>query len=137
MKHQALKHLFVWLLIAVHVVMISGCAVTNVVTLNGNGIPVDPDFKITTVILKDGEIVEFDFNGGRYVDITSDGASNSVIVGMVDDKNIEIAPEKVLEVTIEKTESSGSGNFIAGLLIGVPVGAAILYLIAVLSFSGH
>ncbi|MEX2116460.1 MAG: hypothetical protein WEB37_06210 [Bacteroidota bacterium] len=137
MKHQGFRQAVAWLLVTVHVVMIYGCSVTNRITLPGNEIPAGSNFKIATVILKGGETIKFDVNGGRYVERTSDGKSYRVIVGMTDGKNIEIDPEKVFEVRFEQEESSGGGSFIAGFLIGMPVGAGVFYLILVAAFSGH
>lgn len=137
MKHQGFRQPLVWLLITVHVVTICGCTVTNRLTLPGNEIPVGSNFKIATVILKDGEIIEFDSNGGRYVEKSSDGKSYRVIVGTTHSKNVEIDPEKILDVKFEQKESSGTGSFIAGFLLGMPVGAGVFYLILVAALSGH
>ncbi|OGU43101.1 MAG: hypothetical protein A2000_07630 [Ignavibacteria bacterium GWB2_36_8] len=137
MKHQGFIQSLVWLLITVHVVTIYGCSVTNRVTLPGNEIPVGSNFKIATVVLKNGEIIEFDSKGGRYIEKTTDGKSNRVIVGMTGGKNVEIDPEKVLEVRFEQEGSSSGGSFIAGFLIGIPVGAGVFYLILVAAYSGH
>jgi hypothetical protein len=131
MKHQGFRQHLVWLLISVHLVTVIGCSVTNHVTLPGNEIPVGSNFKIVTLILKDGGIIRFDGNGGRYVEKTSDGKLSRVIVGVTDGKNVEIDPERVLEVKFEQTESSGGGSFIVGFLLGLPVGAGILLLILV------
>jgi hypothetical protein len=137
MKHQRFRQPLVWLLITVHVATIYGCSTTNRVTLPGNEIPVGSNFKIATVILKDGEIIEFDSKGGRYVERTAEGKSNRVIIGVRDSKNVEIDPEKVLEVKFEQKESSGTGSFIAGFLIGIAASAGIIVLIVALSYSGR
>lgn len=131
MKHQRPRQVLVWLLITIHLVTIYGCSVTNRVTLPANEIPVGSNFKIATVILKDGEIIEFDRNGGRYVEKTNDGKAFRVIVGTANSKDVEIDSEKVLEVKFEQTESSGGGSFIVGFLLGLPAGAGILLLILV------
>ncbi len=135
MKHQGFRLLLIWLLIAVHAITIYGCTGTNRVTLPPNEIPVGSNFRIATVILKDGEIIRFDHNGGRYVERISDGTSHRVIVGMADGKNTEIDPEKVLEVKFEEAESAS--NFTTGFLLGIPVGAGLFYLILAAAFSGH
>jgi len=136
MKHQVYRLPLVWLLIAVHLVTVCGCTVTNRITLPGNEIPVGSNFKIASVIFKDGKIVEFDGDGGRYVDKTSDGKPYRAIVGTSLHQEIEIDPAKVLEVKFEHEESSGTGNFFVGMLVGVPVGAGLVVLIAALSLHG-
>ncbi len=137
MKHQRLGPALAWLLIVGHAITIFGCTGTNRVTLPPNETPVGSNFKIATVILKDGGIIRFDHNGGRYVERISDGTSHRVIVGMADGKNTEIDPEKVLEVKFEQEESGGSGSFVAGFLIGIPVGAGLFYLILAAAFNSH
>lgn len=137
MKHQRFRQHLVWLLITAHVVTISGCTVTNHVTLSGNEMPVGSNLKIATVILKNGDIIEFDGGGGLCVGKTKDGNPYRVIAGTTHSKNVEIEVEKVLEVKVEQKESSGAGSFIAGFLIGLPVGAGVFFLILVASFNGH
>ncbi|MGA3246156.1 MAG: hypothetical protein ABSE41_16180 [Bacteroidota bacterium] len=137
MKHRGFRQHLVWLLITVHLVTIYGCTVTNHVTLSGNEMPVGSNLKIATVILKDGDIIEFDSGGGLCVEKTKDGKPYRVIVGMTHSKNIEIDPEKVLEVKVDQKESSGLGSFVAGFLIGLPVGAGILVLVVIALNSGR
>lgn len=136
MKHQGFRQPLVWLLIIVHAVTLYGCSTTNRLTLPGNEIPVGSNFRIATVILKDGQIVEFDGNGGRYVEKAGDGNSHRVIVGMRDSRNVEIDPDKVLEVKFEQKEPSGTGNFIAGFLVGIAASAGVIVLIFA-SYSGR
>jgi hypothetical protein len=93
--------------------------------------------KIATVILKNGEIIEFDDRGGLCVEKTRDGKTYRAIVGTTRREIIEIDPEKVLEVRVEQKESSGLGSFMGGFLIGMPVGAGILILIVALSYNGR
>ncbi|MBI5473415.1 MAG: hypothetical protein HY961_13805 [Ignavibacteriae bacterium] len=135
MKHQSCKRPLVWLLIAANAIAIYGCATTNRVTLPANEIPVGSSFKIVSVILTDGQLVTFDRNGGRYVERTIDGAPRRVIVGEANSKDVEIDPEKVLEVRFEHEESGGS--FAAGFLLGIPVGASLLYLILSGALNSH
>ena len=137
MKHQRFRQLLVGVLITVQLVMIYGCSTTNRITLPGNEIPVGSNFKISTVILKNGEIIEFNREGGRYVDKTIDGKSYRVIVGTAHSKDVEIDPEKVLEVKFEQEGLSSTGSFIVGFLFGMPVGAGVLILIVLASYSGH
>jgi hypothetical protein len=137
MNHHGFRQPLVCLIIAVHLVTICGCTVTNRVTIPGNEIPVRSNFKIATVILKDGEIIEFDTNGGLYVEKTRDGKSYRVIAGTTEGKNVEIDPEKVLEVKLEHRESNGTGSFFLGLVLGLPVGAGIVVLIAAMSFNNE
>jgi hypothetical protein len=137
MKHRGFRQHLVWLLITVHLVTIYGCTVTNRVTLSGNEMPVGSSLKIATIILKDGEIIEFEGGGGLCVEKTKDGKPYRAIVGMTHSKNVEIDPEKVLEVKVEQKESSGLGSFVAGFLIGLPVGAGILVLIVYSLYSGR
>jgi hypothetical protein len=137
MKHQRSNKPLVWLLITLHVVMIYGCSVTNRITLPGNEIPVGSNFTIAKVILKDGEIIEFDGNGGMYVEKVKDGKSYRAIVGAAYSKNVEIDPDKVLEVRFEQHESRGAGTFLVGFLVGLPAGALGLYLIVAAAYSSH
>ena len=129
MKHQVFRQPLVWLFITVHVVTICGCTTTNAITLPGNETPAGSGFIIATVTLKDGEIIEFDNDGGWYTDKTKNGKSYRFIVGTTDGKKVEIDPEGVLEVTFAQEEANGSVSFIAGLLIGMVAGAGILLLI--------
>jgi len=137
MKHRGFRQPLVWLLVTIQLVTIFGCAVTNRVTLPANEVPVGSNFKIVTVILKDGEIIEFDSNGGRYVERARDGKAYRVIVGTAHGKTVEIDSENVLDVKFEQRESGGGGSFLAGFLIGLPVGAVVFYLILVAAYSGH
>jgi hypothetical protein len=137
MKHHGFQKSLVWLLLTAHLVMISGCSVTKRITLPGNEIPVGQLYDIAKVILKDGEVVEFDGNRGRYVEKIRDGQSHRVIVGMTHGQNVEIDPEKVLEVKIEQREPSTAGAFLGGLLLGMPVGAGIMLLILVMVGNNH
>ena len=137
MKHQRFRQVLIFTLIALQLVMVYGCSTTSRTTLPGNEIPVGSNFKIVSVILKDGKIIEFDDKGGRYVDKTTNEKSHRVIVGMMDGKHVEIDPDKILEVKIEQEGTSGTGSFIAGFLVGLPFGALALYIIVALSFSGH
>ncbi len=119
MKHEGFSQLLVWLLITVHVVTIYGCNTTNRVTLPSNEIPVGYNFKITKVILKTGEIIEFDSNGGLYAEKSKDGKSYRVIVGTSGNKNVEIDPDEVLDITfgeqISRDVISPSGSDFAQL----------------------
>jgi hypothetical protein len=137
MKHRGFRQHLVWMLITVHLVTIYGCTATNHVTLSGSEMPVGSSLKIATVILKDGEIIEFDSGGGLCVERTRDGKPYRVIVGMTHSRNVEIDPEKVLEVKVDQKESSGLGSFIAGFLIGMPVGVGILVLVVIALNSGR
>jgi len=136
MINQGYRQPLVWLVIAVHLVAVCGCSVTNRISFPANAIPVGSNFKITSVILKDGQIIEFDSDGGQYLDKTSDGKSYRAIVGTSLHKDVEIDPAKVLEVKFEQEESSGTGNFFVGMLVGVPIGAGLVVLIAALSLGG-
>jgi hypothetical protein len=135
MSHHECRQVLVGLLIVAHVVMIAGCVTTSRVTLPGSQIPVGMNYKITTVIMKDGEIHQFDNDGGMYVE--REGKASRVIVGTTHGQRMEIDPEKVLEVRFEHSESSGGGSFIAGLLLGMPVGVGVFYLILAAAYSGH
>ena len=137
MKHRGFRQHLVWMLITVHLVTTYGCTATNHVTLSGNEMPVGSTLKIASVILKDGEIIEFDSDGGMCVEKTKDGKRYRAFVGMTHSGNVEIDPEKVLEVKVDQKESSGLGSFVAGALIGMPVGAGILFLIVALSWGGR
>lgn len=137
MKQQGFRQALVWLLIITHFVIICGCSVTNRVTIPGNQIPLGSNFKITKAILKDGGIIEFDSNGGLYVDKIRDGKSYRAIIGTTESRNVEIDAEKVLEVKLDQKESNATGSFIVGLLAGLPIGAGIVVLIAAMSFSNE
>ena len=137
MKHQRSRQLLVGVLITVHLVTVYGCYSTEHLTLPGNEIPVGSDFKIATVILKDGEIIEFGSEGGRYIEKISDGKSFRVIVGTAHSKEVQIDPENVLEVKFEQERPNSTGSFIVGLLVGMPVGALVLVAIVAASFYGH
>jgi hypothetical protein len=135
MNPQAVKQSLAALLIAAHIVTIAGCVTTSRVTLPGSEIPVGMNYKITTVIMKDGEVLQFDNEGGMYVE--REGKASRVIVGTTHGQRMEIDPEKVLEVRFEHSESSGGGSFIAGLLLGMPLGVGVFYLILAAAYSGH
>jgi len=137
MNHHGFRLVAIWVLITVQVVTICACSVTKSVTLPGNEIPVGLDYRIVTVKLTDGKIIEFDGIGGTYVEKTKDGKAGRVIVGTSDGSKIEIESEKVTEVTFEHTRSSGTGSFFAGFGLGLPVGAALFYLIIVTLYAGH
>jgi hypothetical protein len=137
MQHQRVTQSVVWLLIAVHLVAVYGCSTTTHLTLRGNEVPVGTNFVIAAVILKDGEIIEFDGNRGMYVDKVKDGKSYRAIVGSKNSKDIEIDPEKVLEVRFEQSKSNSTGTFFAGFFFGMPVGVLVFYLILTASFSSH
>jgi hypothetical protein len=136
MQHQRVTQSVVWLLIAVHLVTVYGCSTTNYLTLRGNEVPVGTNFVIAAVILKDGELITFEGTRGMYVEKIRDGKSYRVIVGTKNSQEVEIDPEKVLEVRFQQSESNSTGNFFAGLFLGMPVGVLVLYLI-VASFSSR
>jgi len=131
MNHQGFGRPLAWLLITVYAVTIGGCSTTNLVTLPVNEPPVGSNFTIATVTLKDGEIIEFDGDGGWYLEKTKEGKSYRVIVGTTQNKNVEIDPEKIREVTFEQEEPNVRASFGLGFLIGLPVGAGLILLIAV------
>ena len=137
MKHQGFRQPLVLLLITVHLVMIFGCTATNRLTLPANEIPVGANFKIAAVILKDGQIITFDRDGGLYIEKMIEGKWYRAIIGMTVNKSVEVDPEKVLEVKFEQTESSGADSFIVGFLIGLPVGALGLFLALLAAYGGH
>jgi hypothetical protein len=136
MQHQRVSHSVVWLLIAVHLLTVYGCSTTNYLTLRGNEVPVGTNFVIAAVILKDGELITFEGNRGMYVEKVRDGKAYRVIVGTKNDRDVEIDPEKVLEVRFVQNVSNTTGSFFAGFFLGMPVGVLVLYLI-VASFSSR
>jgi hypothetical protein len=137
MRHQPLRHCIVWLITTTQLAAISGCATTKRVTLPGNEVPVGTDFRIATVVLKDGDVVTFDGNGGRYIERTVEGKPRRMIVGTVDGRSAEVDPEKALEVRFEQEGSVGGAGFAVGFLLGIPVGAGLLFLILLGAYSGH
>lgn len=136
MNFQGFGKSLVWLLIAAHLVTMYSCTTTHHVTVSGNEVPVGSNVKIAKVVMKSGESIEFDGRGGRYAEKHSDGTSHRVIVGPVQGKEVEIDIENAHAVNVEQTESSGAGNFALGLITGLPIGAGLLYLIAVMASSG-
>jgi hypothetical protein len=132
MNSQRRRQVVASLLIAIHVITICGCSVTDSITLPGNQIPAGSNFTIASAILKDGHVIEFENNSGMYVEKNRDGKSYRVIVGTTAGKSVEVEPEKVLEVRFEHTRSSGAGSFALGVLVGMPLGVGIL----ILAFSG-
>ena len=137
MKHHGFRHFVVWLLLAALLLLACGCTSTNRVTVPPNEAPVGSNFKIASVILKDGAIVRFDNSGGVYVERTIDGKSSLFIVGSSSGKIVEIDPAKALEVNLEQTTTNGTGSFFTGLLLGMPIGVGILVLIASIAYGGH
>ncbi|MEK9138011.1 MAG: hypothetical protein AAB393_12870 [Bacteroidota bacterium] len=137
MEHRGFRQALVWLLITAHLITISACTTTERLTLPGNEIPLGSDYRIASVILKDGEVVQFDSKGGRYVEKAREGKSYRAIVGTAQGRDVEIDPDKVLEVRFEQKESRGGGSFIVGFLLGLPVGALGLYLVLLAAYSGH
>ena len=89
------------------------------------------------VVLKSGEVIQFDSDGGMYVEKQIDGKSTRVMVGNADGKRLEIDPVNVLEAKFEQKGSGGGGSFVVGFLVGIPVGVGLLYLIAALAYSGR
>ncbi len=126
----------VWVLIAAHLLMIVGCSTTTRITLAGDETPVDQTLKLRSVVLKDGTIIEFEGAGGIFIQKTRDGRPDPKIIGTSHRKHIEVDPSTVLEARYERTEADGGGSFLAGFLLGLPAGAAILWLV-ILSAFGH
>jgi hypothetical protein len=126
----------IWLIITVYLMSVCGCSVTNHLTLHGNEIPLGSNFKIRTVILKDGQIIDFDKEGGMYVNKMRDGQSYHAIVGTSLRNEIEVDPENVLEMKIDQQGSGGAGSFFMGMFVGIPVGAGLLVLIVAMSVHG-
>ncbi len=133
MKYVRLNSYLVWLLITVHAVAMYGCSSTSRFTLPGNVIPVGSSIKITTVILRSGETIEFDSDGGSYEEKTKDGKLFRAIVGSSHGKVVEIDSEKVSQIKFEQEASSWKYTFFAGILVG----AGGLYLFAIAAFGGR
>ena len=131
LSHKSL----LWTLIVLHLVTISGCAVTKRVALPANEIPLGADYKITTTILKDGQIIEFDSKGGLYVEKRLEGVVHRVIAGTVHGEKVEMDSEEVLEVRFETTGTGGS--FAGGVLLGTALGALGFYLLLVAAYGAH
>ncbi len=125
----------VWVLIAAHLVSIVGCSTTTHVTLPGDETPVDQTLKLSSVILKDGAIIEFEGAGGIFVQKVLDGRPATTIVGSSQRRHVEVDPADVLEARYERTEASSGGSFLVGFLLGLPTGAAVFYLIILAAFS--
>ena len=137
MKQGKYTQALIWMLIATHLGTIYGCTTTSKLTLSGSEIHSGSNYRITSVLLNDGQIIEFEGEGGRFVDTTANDQQHRTIVGTSLHKDVQIDPARVLEVRLEHKESSGAGNFFVGMLVGVPVGAGVLVLIAALSLSGR
>ncbi|MBI5463602.1 MAG: hypothetical protein HY966_01455 [Ignavibacteriales bacterium] len=119
----------VWLFITAHLCFVCGCTSTVQSTVDGDEIPVAPNLKVVSVIMKSGEIVHFDAAGGRYVERNKDSRFYKAIVGNTEDhKYAEIETSSVVETKIEQKQASGMGSFAAGFLLGMPAGALGLYL---------
>ncbi len=130
------RQIVIWMIIAAHLLMIVGCSTTTRVTLPGDETPIDQTLKLSSVILKDGTNIEFEGAGGIFIQKTQAGRPDTLIVGTSHRKHVEIDPSTVLEARYERTEASGGGSFLVGFLLGLPAGAAILWLV-ILSALGH
>ena len=135
MDNAGCRKSMVWVLIAAHLVAIVGCSTTTRITLSGDQMPTDQTLKLTSVVLKDGTIIEFEGTGGISVQTVREGRPTSMIVGTSHRKHVEVDPSKVLEARYERTEASGAGSFLVGFLLGLPAGALIFYLVLVAAFS--
>ena len=132
------KRGFVFFLIVSHLVMVIGCTSTRQTTLMDGEMPATQGAKIVSVTLKTGDIVQFDNEGGRYVEKMKEEKSYRAIVGLTEsNKHIEIDPQTVLELKIETKESSGGGSFLVGMLVGMPLGVAVFYLIIFATYRGR
>lgn len=124
-----------WPILGILIVVLNGCSATSRLTLNGNDTPVDPGYTVSSVVLKDGRVVEFDDHQGTYIERVRDGVLTRAIVGLERGRPVEIDPKDALEVRFEKREASGAGNFGLGFLLGMPTGALVFYVILLEAFS--
>jgi hypothetical protein len=136
MNGRGVRRVCLGALVTFQIVSSGACSVTERVTLPANEMPVAPDFRIATVRLTNGQIITFDGDGGMYIEKPMDGKPHRMIAGTTKGTMIEIEPENASVVNFERSKSSGMGSFLAGIGVGLPVGAALFYLIVV-SLSGH
>lgn len=137
MNGRPLQELLVWFLIVCHLVLVTGCTATRQVSVEGSQIPSLGNAKILRLILKNGEIVQFNKDGGRYVEGSTRDKSYRAIVGLnLESKAVEVDPNLAVDVQIE-TRSIDVGKTLL-LVLWIPAAVAGVYLVVfVISFSSH
>ncbi len=111
-----------------------GCTATTRDTIIRDELPEWANEKIVEVMLDNGDIVRFDGTGGHYVPTYGAETSRAMIVGLTwDKKTINVDVEKVLEVKIERTETSAVGTILF-IFVGVPV-ALLMVVVVILLIS--
>jgi hypothetical protein len=119
--------LFIWLLIMSHLMLINGCMTTRQASVQEDQIPESGTAKIRRVILKTGEIVVFDADGGRLIEKTTVEKAYRAIVGVsVEGKVIEIDPILAIDVQIETKSVNIVGSILLGLGVASVAGAIVL-----------
>ena len=124
----------IWLLIVSHLLFAVGCTTTHQLSIVEDQIPQNENAKILRVILKSGETVRFNIEGGRYIEKPMADKLYRAIVGVtVEGKVVEIVPEKAVDIQIE----TKSFNVVGTLLLGLFVISAAAFGLLVALLSGH
>jgi hypothetical protein len=100
---------------------------TRQASVQGEQIPTSGKTKICRVILKTGEIVVFDADGGRLIEKATVEKAYRAIVGVsMDGKVVEIDPNLAIDVQIETKSVNIVGLVLLGLATASVVGAIVL-----------
>jgi hypothetical protein len=105
------------------------------VSITEDQIPQHANAKILRVILKNGDIIQFNKDGGRYIEKPLADRLYKAIVGVtMEAKVVEISPDKVLDIRIE----TKSENVLGTLFLVLSAAAGTVFAIIIIALgSSH
>lgn len=134
---RARKTLVIVLIIN-HIFLLWGCTTTRRAVIGAEELDPNPTSRITELVLNTGEVIRFGQAGGRYLENIADGKLQRIIVGTtVQGKIVEIDPQSVVEVHIERKETDTTGTTLLVLAVGALVGAVAFVFFLAIAFGGH
>ena len=127
---SASSRAFIWFLIVSHLVFAVGCKTTQTASVSGDQIPAGGNIKILRVILKSGETIVFNKDGGKYFEKPMTDKPYRAIIGVTGDgKAVEINPEKILDIFFETESTNVTVSIFLGIISGAAVAGIIFLLI--------
>jgi hypothetical protein len=130
------RQMLIWILILSHLVFINGCTSTQRTSLSEDQIPADENVKILRVILKTGEIIEFNSDGGKYIEKPLPDKLYRAIVGVtVESKVVEISLENAVDIQVEIKSANVMGSIF--LLFGIVACVGATWFIILLASWNH
>lgn len=114
-----------------------GCSETTREFISRDDLRSSDDIKVLSVMLKDGSIVAFNDEGGKYVEHFNESRFYRAIVGITwTGKSVELKPDSVVQVQIERYEENVGGTVLL-VILGAAAAVGAYFLLLVLAWAGH